>query len=60
MNIKNFIKKRMEKDSSLFILRIYQNQKGYTTERINITHLTKFLKDNEKKIERIDIRLILN
>jgi len=60
MNLKNYIKKKLKKDNTQFLLRIYENKDLYTTEKINLTKLSKYLKTNEKIIERVNIKLISN
>ena len=53
MDIKNFIKKKMEKDNTRFLV-----QRDDFTLYTNLTNLIKYLKNNEMNIEKVIIKLI--
>ena len=53
MDIKNFIKKKMVKDTTRFLV-----QRDDFTLYTNLTNLIKYLKNNEMNIEKVIIKLI--
>lgn len=60
MKLKNFIKKKLEKDTTRFLVRKLVSEGIYNSEYNTLTQLIKYLKTNERKIENIHINLLIH
>ena len=60
MNLKNFIKKKLEKDNTRYlIVKLEKNDNYHKAYYSNLTELIKYLKKNERNIESIHINLLI-